>query len=513
MEQFTDPSLSSTFNHHDHDDDDDGKLTVFHRQVIIVGAGLGGLGAAIAVLLAGHDVTVLEAAAHIGEVGAGIQVLPNSARVLFSWGLHDALEPFATKPSRCNFWGWKGNHLAAQDYDGYTRASGAPFWDFYRMNLHKCLLDRAVALGATIVTDARATGFAVVSEPSERDGSDNNNNNKADDDDDDDGRDQQCTVYTADGRSFTGDLVVGADGIHSRLRECLVGREDPPIPTGDLAYRLLLNTERMRADPDLAPFVDAPQVNYWLGPDKHAVNYVLRGQPRPTAADAAEPNLLFNMVLLVPDDLPAGADTLAGTRDEMRSHFADWDPRIPKLLSLCDAVLKWRLLIRPGLDRWSHPSGTLTMLGDAVHATLPYLASGAGMALEDAGVLGLCLRRVRARSDTTRALAVYEACRRARTEAVVRRGTYNQAMYHLPDGPAQRERDEKLRLFSEADAAWLSSENPTLPAVQETGDDPFPWRYHGVGRWLLTYDMWKDVDEKWSALDRSRPATGEAARL
>lgn len=84
--------------------------------------------------------TVLEAASEIGEVGAGIQILPNSARVLSSWGLMECLEPFATKPSQCNFFGWKGNHLSDMNYVAYAKASGAPFWDFYRANLHQCLL-------------------------------------------------------------------------------------------------------------------------------------------------------------------------------------------------------------------------------------------------------------------------------------------------------------------------------------------------------------------------------------
>lgn len=429
--------------------------------------------------------TVLEAASQIGEVGAGIQVLPNSARVLHSWGLRDALEPFATKPTQCNFNGWKGNRLGEMDYPSYAAASGAPFWDFYRMNLHRCLLDRAAHLGATLVTNARATGFTVA-----HDGS-------------------TCTVSCADGRTFEGDLVVGADGINSRLREVFLGRPDPPVPTGDLAYRLLLNTEAMRGDPDLRGFVDEPQVNYWVGPGKHAVNYVLRGKAAGDAGDAGDSHskddpasLLFNMVLLVPDDMPAGgANTLDGNIEEMRAHFAGWDPRVPKLLSLCDSVLKWRLMIRPGLEpAWSHASGAFTMLGDAVHATLPYLASGAGMALEDAGVLGLCLGRLEDKSAAGkgRALGVYEACRRERTEEVVRRGTHNQWLYHLEDGEEQRDRDERFRRFGEVDREWLGGKNPVLPRVQETGDDPFPWRFHGVARWLLTYDMWADVEDKWS---------------
>ncbi|EQB55920.1 FAD binding domain-containing protein [Colletotrichum gloeosporioides Cg-14] len=435
-------------------------------HVIIVGAGLGGLGAAIATLLAGHEVTVLESAPAIGEVGAGIQVLPNAARVLFSWGLEEKLEKYATKPQKCNFIGWKGNFLGDMDYHKYAAAAGGfPFWDFHRSDLHRCLLERAVELGAELVTNAKVETFTVSEDQ------------------------MSSTVFLADGRTMTADLIVGADGIASNLREQFLGKSDPPQLTGDLAYRLLLNTADMLKDPELRHFVENPQVNYWVGPDKHAVNYVLKG------------GKLFNMVLLVPDDMPVdGGNTLKGNIEEMRAHYDGWDPRISKMLLMCDEVLKWRLCIRPGLDpTWSHPSGAFTMLGDAVHATLPYLASGAGMALEDGGVLGLCLARLTDKSAAGKkqALKIYEDCRRERTEKVVRRGTYNQWMYHLHDGEEQVDRDAKFTQFGEMDDKWLSGESPVLPESQETGEDPLPWRYHGVGRWLLTYDMWKDIESKW----------------
>ncbi|OIW25157.1 FAD/NAD(P)-binding domain-containing protein [Coniochaeta ligniaria NRRL 30616] len=443
--------------------DDSSKL-----ETIVVGAGLGGLGAAIGILLAGHAVTVLESASAIGEVGAGIQVLPNSARVLRSWGLEDALRPWATAPRGANYFGWKGNHISSMDFDAYAKALNAPFWDFHRANLHKCLLDRAVELGATIKVNSRVENF-VVSE---------------------DGL--SATVLLANGTSMTADLVVGADGIDSRLREALLGHPDPPVRTGDLAYRLLLNTKDMMADPELRPFIEDPQTNYWIGPDAHCVNYVLKGGE------------LFNMVLLVPDDMPdGGPSTLVGSVDEMRALFKDWDPRIGKMLGLCQSVLKWRLCIRPTLEpTWSHPSGTVTLLGDAVHATLPYLASGAGMALEDAGVLGLCLAKLTDKSAAAKkqALRVYEDCRRERTERVVARGSYNQEMYHLHDGEQQRTRDKLFKEYDAIEKEWLSEPTPRVEVCLETGEDPFPWRRFGVGRWLLTYEMAPDVEEKWAAM-------------
>ncbi|OTB01070.1 hypothetical protein M426DRAFT_64632 [Hypoxylon sp. CI-4A] len=432
-------------------------------HVIIVGAGLGGLGAAISILLAGHDVTILESASQIGEIGAGIQVLPNSSRILISWGLGDKLSKHATRPRYANMIGWKGNHLSKMDLHAYGNALGTPFWDFHRANLHRCLLDRAIELGAQLHVKSRVHKI----EYSE---------------------DQlTATAVLSDGRSMSADLIVGADGISSNLREVLLGKPDPPLPTGDLAYRLLIDAKEMLADPELEHFIRDPQVNYWIGPDAHAVNYVLRGGE------------LFNMVLLVPDDMPTASMTVDGNVEEMQALYQDWDPVIGKILGLCQSVQKWKLCIRPTLEQWTHESGAFTLLGDAVHATLPYLASGCGMALEDGAALGLCLAKLtdRSREQKLQALQTYADCRKERTERVVERGNYQQHMYHLHDGKEQGERDRRLKKFGEIDEELFKNPEQITKPRQESGDDPLPWRYYGVGGWLLPYDIEQDLEQRW----------------
>ncbi|RFU32274.1 hypothetical protein B7463_g4063, partial [Scytalidium lignicola] len=436
-------------------------------KIVVVGAGLGGLATAVSCRLAGHSVLVLESAPKMGEIGAGLQTLANSSRVLVSWGLGDKLANIGTTPRLCNMIGWRGETISSWDIHASTREEWTtPYWDFHRVNLHNCLLERALELGAEVRENCRVEDVQV-----SEDGT-------------------YATVLVQDngngGTTIDADLVVGADGVHSSLRNILVGRKDPAVRSGDMAYRLLVDSDEMLKDPELRDFVLDPQVNYWIGPENHVVSYVLRG------------GKVFNMVLLVPDDLPEGVMTQEGDIEHMRNMFKDWDPRVRKILDSCKSVTKWRLCTRiptPDSPSWFHPSGSFVLLGDAVHATLPYLASGAGMAIEDASILGLCLDKITSKTpaEKSKALKVYEECRKPRTQAVVEKAYEMQYMYHLKDGEEQRERDRRMKAFGDAD----TGPNSPIPDGLKKGDDPLTWRRHGAGWWLFGYSCEEDVEAHW----------------
>ncbi|KAL4769800.1 hypothetical protein BDW60DRAFT_224647 [Aspergillus nidulans var. acristatus] len=450
-------------------------------EVIIIGAGLGGLGAAIAIRLAGHSVTVLESAREIGEVGAGIQCLPNSTKILQLWDVHGKLASKASQTQTCNILSWKGDLISSMDFAQAGTEHGAPFNDFHRADLHAVLLARAVELGAAVHTNSEVANIEF------------------------DVESNTARVFITGQAPQVAHLVVGADGINSRCREILLGRPEPPHRTGDMAYRILLDAKDIRGtgDAELTKYLDEKAVNYWYGPGAHAVTYPLRNASQ------------LNLVLLVPDNMPEeGPSTLKGYVDEMQSLFADWDPNIGKLLALCPSVLRWRLCIRNPLDTWVHPSQTLVLLGDSAHATLPYLASGAGITFEDAAVLGECLARLTSNSleERKKALAVYELCRKLRTETVVKRGSIQQDLNHLDDGVEQQERDAKMRAFEEVEQSWMAGARGPLPDGLKEGEDPLVWRRFGVGGWLFSYDAWEDVEERWAAVD-DIPSTTLSANL
>ena len=370
-------------------------------QAIVVGAGIGGLAAALALRAAGLEVAVYEQADALREVGAGIQLAPNATRLLHRRGLAGALARAGVKPDAIEHRRWQDGRVLLRQPLGDTceRAFGAPYYHVYRPDLLAVLAD---ALSAGVVRlDHRCVGI----------------------DQDDAG----VTLTFASGATARAPVVIGADGIHSTVRARLLGAESPRF-SGSIAYRGLVPAERVT---DLR----LPRCSTgWLGPDRHFVHYFVGAGGR-----------LLNFVAIV----PAGAwrvESWSATGDvaDALAEFEGWHPTVRAILAAADRTHRWALYDREPLATWS--VGRVTLLGDAAHAMLPFMAQGACQAVEDAAVLAAGLAGATPESVPD-VLRRYEAARTPRVWQVQRASHRNATVYHLPDGEGQRERD----------AAWAAS--------------------------------------------------------
>jgi salicylate hydroxylase len=363
------------------------------------------------------------------------------------FGILDELKSLSVLPNAFIIRSYKGQELNRQPMLPYCEnAYGAPYLHIHRADFHKVLVKCAESHGIKIVLNAHVNAVDF-SAPS---------------------------VTLATGETINCDLVVAADGLKSKCRELYLGHADPPHNTGDLAYRILVKASDMKKDPELAKLTEVPMINYWMGPGAHAVCYLLKGGE------------LYNIVLICPDNLPEGVALQDADLQELRDIFATWDTRLQKLLELVQQTFKWKLQNSEEMDSWVHPEGRFVLLGDACHATLPYLAQGAAQAVEDGAVLGGLLGKVTAKDkDNLRPLLdSYERLRKARTTAVVKGSTALQNVFHMADGEAQQERDRVL--------------------LEDKPSEGFPnrWRDPVFQKFLFAYDGFKEAEREWDSVLR-----------
>ncbi|KAI6757054.1 hypothetical protein HG530_011652 [Fusarium avenaceum] len=422
-------------------------------DIIVVGAGLSGLAAAVSCLLSGHKVTILESASALQEVGAGLQVTPNSSRLLRRWKLPQKFWDSVAEPTQLAVHRYSGQVLALEnDFNKSIREKyGAPFVDVHRVDLQLSLLERAQQLGAKVELSQKVTNIDF----------------------------DIPEITTQSGYKAKADLIIAADGLWSRCRDAFLGTKDTPKPTGDLAYRVVLKLEDIK-DPELIDWVRNSTCHFWIGPGAHAVGYSLRG------------GNMYNIVLLVPDDLPQGASRLPGSVDQMRALFHGWDPILVRFLDLVTEVDKWKLMHHDEMEHWVNPQSNLVFVGDACHPMLPYLAQGANSAIEDGAVLGLLLGAVESPSHLPKALKLYEQLRKSRGEAIVRETFKQRASFHMLDGPEQEKRDEVF--LSQLGKKELKA--------------PFPsrWTCPEVQPWLYGYDAYQEVYEALAREPFSTPS-------
>lgn len=370
-------------------------------RIIIVGAGIAGLSAALALQRAGFEPVVYEQARAFRPVGAGIQISPNAARVLIHLGLGGGLAEIAIIPGALESKSWRSGRriFAVPMGERSAEVHGAPYYHVHRADL-LALLTEAVG-PAAIHLSARCTGFVA-----EGDG---------------------VRVDFEDGTSARADALIGADGIHSVVRTTAFGPEEPRF-SGNVAFRGLIPAER------LAELVSARAIErnatVWWGPGRHFVHYfVSRGQS-------------LNFVAVVPSQTARVESwSSEGSRDELLAEFEGWHPTVQGLIRRAERIHRLALYDRDPLPRWT--AGRVTLLGDAAHPMLPFQAQGAAQGIEDAVVLARCLSR--AAGDPRVAFAAYERQRRPRTDRVQEVSRRNGKLFHMASPPLVLLRDTLFR--------------------------------------------------------------------
>ncbi|HUM16642.1 MAG TPA: FAD-dependent monooxygenase [Candidatus Nitrosotalea sp.] len=381
-------------------------------DVAVIGAGIGGLTAALTLARVGLSVRVYEQAPALREVGAGIQLAPNATRILHRLGLAAALARVAVRPAQSELRRWDdGRTLWSQPLgDAIEARFGAPYYHLYRPDLLDVL---AAALPAGVLR----LGHRLVALRERAGGVD---------------------LGFADAAPARADVVVGADGIHSAVRAVLLGPESPRF-SGSAAYRGLVPIDRLA-------HLDLPRQGYaWLGPDRHFVHYYVAA------------GRLMNFVGVCPaGEWRLESWSARGRVPDALAEFAGFHPVVREIIGAVDETYRWALYDRPPLARWS--MGRITLLGDAAHAMLPFLAQGACQAIEDAAALAALLAGADAGAVPER-LARYEALRKPRTTRVQQGSYENATTYHLPDGPAQQARDARYATLAQeapyAARGWL----------------------------------------------------------
>ena len=401
------------------------------QPALIAGGGIGGLAAALCIARTGYKVRLFERAPAFSEVGAGIQLGPNATRLLQAWGLGEGLAQLAAFPEQLTVRSAPDGaelgrlHLGPACLERY----GAPYATLHRSDLHALLLQGIAKTGAVQLSlDSSVAGYT------ESAGG--------------------IILKTATGQvaqnvqDVQGDVLIGADGLWSRIRQQFLANtlvnngQQPAQPTGHLAYRALV------PQLSLPSKLRSQQVTVWLGSRLHVVSYPVRGGD------------WLNVVVIVHGKPPGDVQDWdqKGVALDVHNALAGTCPELQELVRAVEGWRLWVLCDSPPLRKPEQMAGgRIALLGDAAHAMRPYLAQGAGMALEDAAELGRCLDlKNTSRLDAPSALRRYALNRWQRSARVQARALRNGRIFHAT-GPVRWGRNLALRLLGERllDMPWL----------------------------------------------------------
>ena len=391
------------------------------KQVLIAGGGIGGLAAALVCARQGVAVQLLERASQLSEVGAGIQIGPNVTRILQAWGLQDALARVAAFPQRLQARDAQTGQVLGSLRLGERAQTlyGAPYATIHRADLHALLWDAAQAAGVQTALGQTIAGWSESTEG--------------------------VVAQSASGQSWQADALVGADGVWSTVRQQLLA-DAPARFTGHLAFRALVRQA------DLPSALRSDEITVWMGPRLHVVHY-------PVQAGRA-----LNVVAIVHGEKPAnphGWDH-AGHADALMQAMGAVGTDLRQRLEAIPAWRLWALHDRAPVSAVSQMAqGRVALLGDAAHPMRPYLAQGAGMAIEDAQVLAQSLAQ--GSGSVAQRLQAYADQRWARNAQVQARAIRNGQIFHA-QGLVAMGRNLSMRLMGERlmDVPWLYGQGPQL---------------------------------------------------
>jgi salicylate hydroxylase len=379
-------------------------------RIAVIGGGIGGLSAALALRKAGFDVAVYEQAPRFGEIGAGIQISPNASRLLYRLGLKEVMERWGVRPGAVHQRRWDdGRTLQRAPLGPAVEARfGAPYYHFHRGDLAALLAD-------ALPKEQAHAGHRLVGLEE---------------------RGDRIVARFDNGGSAEADLLIGADGIHSRVRQLAFGPDKPRF-TGCVAWRGLVPAERIaHLDIEVAS-------HNWMGPGGHCVHYWVSARR------------LMNVVCIVERGNWASESwTDRGDVAEVLARYEGWHPTVRSLIAAFPETYVWALHDRAPLPAWT--KGRVTLLGDACHPMLPMMAQGAAQAIEDGAALASVL--VGTKGDLPVALGRYEALRKPRATRLQEASAANRIRFHLPDGAEQDARDEGMKRSGDRsldNIAWL----------------------------------------------------------
>jgi salicylate hydroxylase len=378
-------------------------------SVSIVGAGIGGLTAALALQKRGISVRIYEQARQLGEIGAGLHLSPNGLKVLYALGFKNAIEKIKFQPQAIAIRHYQSGEPFFENPfdDNFLNTFGAPFYGFHRADLHKMLLEAVRANDAACIE----VGMRLTQLRED---------------------DKEVRLDFEGGETRSSEILLGADGVHSTVRTL----RHPQLGaqyTGHVAYRGMVSVK------DVASDLIEPKMNLWAGPAAHVVAYyVRRGE------------LLNYVALTEEDDWQTENWTTQADKATLAARFENWNDTVKALIDRTQngQCYKWAILMRDPLESWS--SSRTTLLGDAAHPMVPYLAQGSVMAIEDAWVLAYCIATI---NDPENALRTYEAARLERT-ANIQRAAWKQGQLTHAVGRGN-DMSERRDGGGFADSAWI----------------------------------------------------------